>query len=107
MVGAAGFEPTTCSTQNCRATRLRYTPISTSGLKPTSTGIADVDTCSTLKPQGDIDAPTRPNPAALSTDLSTGQFLVRVQRRRAGFRVYFRRHHAFGARPVPHQDILP
>lgn len=27
MVGAAGFEPTTCSTQNCRATRLRYTPI--------------------------------------------------------------------------------
>src|SRR5258707_2975123 len=28
MVGAAGFEPTTCSTQNCRATRLRYTPIS-------------------------------------------------------------------------------
>src|ERR1700757_1014682 len=26
MVGAAGFEPTTCSTQNCRATRLRYTP---------------------------------------------------------------------------------
>jgi hypothetical protein len=28
LVGAAGFEPTTCSTQNCRATRLRYTPIS-------------------------------------------------------------------------------
>ncbi len=28
MVGAAGFEPTTCSTQNCRATRLRYTPMS-------------------------------------------------------------------------------
>jgi hypothetical protein len=27
LVGAAGFEPTTCSTQNCRATRLRYTPI--------------------------------------------------------------------------------
>src|SRR6201999_721562 len=27
VVGAAGFEPTTCSTQNCRATRLRYTPI--------------------------------------------------------------------------------
>src|SRR5581483_11284989 len=27
FVGAAGFEPTTCSTQNCRATRLRYTPI--------------------------------------------------------------------------------
>ena len=26
LVGAAGFEPTTCSTQNCRATRLRYTP---------------------------------------------------------------------------------
>src|SRR5580700_1306452 len=26
MVGAAGFEPATCSTQNCRATRLRYTP---------------------------------------------------------------------------------
>ena len=26
VVGAAGFEPTTCSTQNCRATRLRYTP---------------------------------------------------------------------------------
>jgi hypothetical protein len=25
LVGAAGFEPTTCSTQNCRATRLRYT----------------------------------------------------------------------------------
>src|SRR5215210_3849428 len=29
LVGAAGFEPTTCSTQNCRATRLRYTPIIT------------------------------------------------------------------------------
>src|SRR5260370_8473826 len=28
LVGAAGLEPTTCSTQNCRATRLRYTPIS-------------------------------------------------------------------------------
>ena len=28
LVGAAGFEPTTCSTQNCRATRLRYTPTS-------------------------------------------------------------------------------
>jgi hypothetical protein len=28
LVGAAGFEPTTCSTQNCRATRLRYTPFS-------------------------------------------------------------------------------
>src|SRR5690348_12395403 len=28
MVGARGFEPRTCSTQNCRATRLRYTPIS-------------------------------------------------------------------------------
>src|SRR5260370_29651927 len=28
LVGPAGFEPTTCSTQNCRATRLRYTPIS-------------------------------------------------------------------------------
>jgi hypothetical protein len=27
LVGAAGFEPTTCSTQNCRATRLRYTPM--------------------------------------------------------------------------------
>jgi hypothetical protein len=26
LVGAAGFEPATCSTQNCRATRLRYTP---------------------------------------------------------------------------------
>src|SRR6202035_3120316 len=26
VVGAAGFEPATCSTQNCRATRLRYTP---------------------------------------------------------------------------------
>src|SRR5580704_13523376 len=26
MVGAAGFEPATCSTQNCRATMLRYTP---------------------------------------------------------------------------------
>src|ERR1700688_1044081 len=26
MVGAAGFEPATCSTQNCRATRLRYPP---------------------------------------------------------------------------------
>ena len=26
MVGAEGFEPATCSTQNCRATRLRYTP---------------------------------------------------------------------------------
>src|SRR3984885_1836099 len=26
MVGAAGFEPAPCSTQNCRATRLRYTP---------------------------------------------------------------------------------
>jgi hypothetical protein len=30
LVGAAGFEPTTCSTQNCRATRLRYTPMSRS-----------------------------------------------------------------------------
>jgi hypothetical protein len=28
LVGASGFEPETCSTQNCRATRLRYTPIS-------------------------------------------------------------------------------
>src|SRR5215207_311295 len=28
LVGAQGFEPWTCSTQNCRATRLRYTPIS-------------------------------------------------------------------------------
>jgi hypothetical protein len=28
FVGAAEFEPTTCSTQNCRATRLRYLPIS-------------------------------------------------------------------------------
>ena len=27
LVGARGFEPRTCSTQNCRATRLRYTPI--------------------------------------------------------------------------------
>jgi hypothetical protein len=27
LVGATGFEPVTCSTQNCRATRLRYTPI--------------------------------------------------------------------------------
>src|SRR6267154_4553675 len=27
LVWAAGFEPTTCSTQNCRATRLRYTPL--------------------------------------------------------------------------------
>src|ERR1700685_728602 len=26
MVGAAGFDPATCSTQNGRATRLRYTP---------------------------------------------------------------------------------
>src|ERR1700733_9319512 len=26
VVGAAGFEPATCSTQNCRATRLRYPP---------------------------------------------------------------------------------
>src|ERR1700712_1756538 len=26
VVGAQGFEPWTCSTQNCRATRLRYTP---------------------------------------------------------------------------------
>src|SRR5581483_10723588 len=26
LVGAAGFEPATCSTQNCRATRLRYAP---------------------------------------------------------------------------------
>src|ERR1700683_2324773 len=26
MVGAAGFEPATCSTQNCRATRMRYPP---------------------------------------------------------------------------------
>src|ERR1700752_3474408 len=27
LVGAAGFEPTTCSTQNCHATSLLYTPI--------------------------------------------------------------------------------
>src|SRR5215204_5400193 len=27
MVGAAGFEPTTWSTQNSRATRLRYAPV--------------------------------------------------------------------------------
>src|SRR5580704_1100709 len=27
MVGAAGFEPATCSTQNYRATRLRHTPL--------------------------------------------------------------------------------
>src|ERR1700733_14156155 len=26
MVGAAGFEPATCCTQNSRATRLRHTP---------------------------------------------------------------------------------
>jgi hypothetical protein len=26
LVGAAGFEPATWSTQNSRATRLRYTP---------------------------------------------------------------------------------
>jgi hypothetical protein len=43
LVGAAGFEPTTCSTQNCRATRLRYTPI---------TGIFDVDTRSGRPQQG-------------------------------------------------------
>ena len=38
MVGAAGFEPTTCSTQNCRATRLRYTPIVPAGLVDTRLG---------------------------------------------------------------------
>jgi hypothetical protein len=27
LVGAAGFEPATCSTQNYRATRLRHTPL--------------------------------------------------------------------------------
>ena len=34
VVGAAGFEPTTCSTQNCRATRLRYTPMSQRTMTP-------------------------------------------------------------------------
>src|ERR1700744_3644873 len=42
LVGAAGFEPTTCSTQNCRATRLRYTPMKrcryTLGPKPARHG---------------------------------------------------------------------
>ena len=28
MVGATGFEPATCCTQNSRATRLRYAPLS-------------------------------------------------------------------------------
>lgn len=42
LVGAAGFEPATCSTQNCRATRLRYTPV-----------LAALDICFGWRQQGD------------------------------------------------------
>src|SRR5215469_5362829 len=92
LVGAAGFEPTTCSTQNCRATRLRYTPILPGSIHAWAQASK---------------ATGAPQATRLSTDLSTAPILVRVQPRRAGFGVDFGRHHALGAGPEPYQHILP
>ena len=57
LVGAAGFEPTTCSTQNCRATRLRYTP------RCQEKALGDVDTRS-QRPQQGMAGPRTPQAAA-------------------------------------------
>src|SRR5271154_1369455 len=58
VVGAAGFEPATCSTQNCRATRLRYTPPG-----------AALDTCFAGLQQG-----VKPLPAACRRQANPARF---------------------------------
>src|SRR5271169_4192579 len=66
VVGAAGFEPATCSTQNCRATRLRYTPPG-----------APLDTCFAALQQGVKpfwrQAGDRANPAEFSSLMPAGK----------------------------------
>src|SRR5262249_14232022 len=64
MVGAAGFEPATWSTQNSRATRLRYTPPGSGGRNhPADAEATDAVHTRFRKEQQCAVAPSLPCPA--------------------------------------------